>query len=130
MATAIANLKSSDPTLADKLQRISDRRAELEKSGTSDEDTRKTIESEFGGPTEAEMSKIAAAGGPPRPGGPGGPRGSGGPKGPPPAKSSSDTSDTATSVKPTDLQAFLDAMGSNSAVAQLLSARMSASAAS
>lgn len=106
MAKAIESLKTSNPELAEKMQKISDRMTELQESGVSMEEAQETLKTEFGEPTEDEMNQVASAMGKPRP-----------PK--PPTTSQ-------TQLSSEDVSSYLTAQTSNSKVAEYLSASSSA----
>ena len=63
MKEGLDQLRKSNPELAAKMEKIQTRMQELQKGGTSIEDAMKTIESEFGKPSESEMKSM---GGPPK----------------------------------------------------------------
>jgi chromosome segregation ATPase len=104
MQTAIDNLQTTNPELAEKLQNIDDRMEELRESGVSPEEARKTIESEFGKPTDAEMQEIDAAMGK--------------------TSSSQGTASTTGSSTTSDLSNYLSDQSSNSSILQFLSERL------
>jgi Skp family chaperone for outer membrane proteins len=58
MKQGLEKLKSSNPELAQKMEKVQSRMTELQKSGKSQEEIFKTLESEFGKPTEADMKQI------------------------------------------------------------------------
>ena len=60
MKQMIAKLKETDPALAAKLEKVSSKMEELKKSGVSQEEAMKTIQSEFGKPTDTEMKEIGS----------------------------------------------------------------------
>lgn len=61
MKAALEKLKSSNPELAEKMGKIGERMETLKKDGVSMEEAHKTIEAEFGKPTDDEMSQLSAA---------------------------------------------------------------------
>lgn len=61
MKAALEKLKSSNPELAEKMQKIGERMESLKNEGVSMEEAHKTVEAEFGKPTDDEMSQLGAA---------------------------------------------------------------------
>ena len=63
MQAKLKELKSSNPELAAKMEKIGNRMKELQKSGTSQQDAMKTIEKEFGKPSEKDMQSLGGKSG-------------------------------------------------------------------
>ena len=64
MQSMLKQLKSSNPDLAAKMEKIGNRMEELQKGGTSMDDAMKTIEKEFGKPSDKDVKSLQSAGGP------------------------------------------------------------------
>lgn len=58
MQAKLKELKSSNPELAAKMEKVGNRMKELQKSGVSQEDAMKTIQKEFGKPSKSEMQAL------------------------------------------------------------------------
>lgn len=61
MTDVIAQVKKTDPALADRMEKIQSKMKELKASGTSPREAIMSVEKEFGKPTDAEKATIDSA---------------------------------------------------------------------